>query len=819
MGTILLFSALIRVAAMGLSVWHLYRHRRWQILVMVALTGLMAARQGLTLAEAPVAWWGGPWHTELPGLLVSFLVLGAVAAYMRILQEDGHQYLYWNRIPRETGFVFADLAPDHTIHRVTDNLSGLVGYEPTEVTERNFTELLSSQEHGQGEGLPRPTDLSDPERGSRMDLTLRARDGRDVPIRAFIRFQHNPFHGRRHFSVILADRREEVQSRKLQETVADLAREAEDIIANEGWGLVHIAEQAAEALEVNRVGIWWFSPDHCHLRCTEHYNRITGHHTAGELLDQTPYPTYFQALEEHRVLAVADPWTDPRTAELAPGYLAEQGITALLGVPILSEGRSAGVVCFEHTGGQRTWNEAEAAFAGSIADLVALSRTAGRHRERAERLAHQAHLDPLTGLVNWQLLQERLHEEVVREGQKADPRLALLYIDLDQFRYINDTQGHEVGDGLLTAVAKEIIAVQPGDAVLGRVGGDEFVLAVHEADPELVRGLAARVQDGLARTALDGGPQVTLSASIGVALMGPDTRSAGDLLAGADLACNQAKEAGRNRIAFYQPDSPANTLMSERLSTFQRIRRALDRDGFQLVYQPIRGLSGYPGDLHEVLLRLQDEEGALGPGQFLPVAERFSLMGEIDRWVVEQAVARLAQWRRERPELTFSINLSARAFGDQELFDQIRDWIRIHNLAPEALVFEITETEAIANLAQAKAMIWTLRELGCRFALDDFGSGFASFAYLRELPVDLVKIDGHFIRDLPHSSLDHAIVRALVDIADNLGKEVVAEFVENSQTLAQLTAMGVHYAQGFHLGHPVDTPLPVLTPSRTADAP
>jgi len=304
-----------------------------------------------------------------------------------------------------------------------------------------------------------------------------------------------------------------------------------------------------------------------------------------------------------------------------------------------------------------------------------------------------------------------------------------------------------------------------------------------------------------------------------VALMDRDTRSAGDLLAGADLACNQAKEAGRNRIAFYQPGSPANRLMSERLATFQRIRRALDEDRFQLVYQPIRGLGGESGDFHEVLLRLKDETGPLGPEQFLPVAERFSLMGEIDRWVVEQAVARLARWRRDRPGLTFSINLSARAFGDGELFDQIRDRILAYGLAPEALVFEITETEAIANLAQAKAMIWTLKELGCRFALDDFGTGFASFAYLRELPVDLVKIDGHFIRDLPNSSLDHTIVRALVDIADNLGKAVVAEFVENGQTLAQLSAMGVDYAQGFHLGHPADTPLPVLTPSRTAGSP
>ena len=702
MGTILLLSALVRVAAMALSLGYLYRHRRWQILILTTLTGLMATRQGLTLSQGGFGWLGGPWITELPGLLVSFLVLGVVVVYNRILQEDRHQ---------------------------------------------------------------------------------------------------------------------QEQARSLQESVADLAREAEEIIAHEGWGLVHIAERATEALEVDRMGIWWFSPDRQHLRCTEHYDRINGRHTAGEMLDKARHGAYFQALEQNRVLAVTDPTHDPRTAELRP-YLQENGITALLNAPILFEGHTAGMVCFEHTSGRRHWNDAEGAFAGSIADLVALARTAGRHRERAERLAHQAYMDPLTGLVNWQFLQERLQEEVDRERRNAEPALALLYIDLDQFRYINDTQGHEAGDRMLAAVAKEIIAVQPPEAVLGRVGGDEFVLAVHEADPAQVEALAASIRDGLARMGKDGeAHRFTLSASIGAALLDAETRSAGDLLAGADLACNQAKEAGRNQIAFYQPGSEANELMSERLAMFQRIRRALDEDRFRLVYQPIRGLKGHVGDFHEVLLRMEEDGHLLSPGAFLPAAERFSLMGEIDRWVVEQAMAQLARWRQERPEMVFSINLSARAFGDQALFDQIRSWIETYQLVPEALVFEITETEAIANLAQAKAMIWTLKELGCRFSLDDFGSGFASFAYLRELPVDLVKIDGHFIRDLPNSSLDHAIVRALVDIADNLGKEVVAEFVENSQTLARLSALGVGYAQGFYLGHPAEHPLPMLRRSRTADEP
>ncbi|HKJ87782.1 MAG TPA: bifunctional diguanylate cyclase/phosphodiesterase, partial [Gammaproteobacteria bacterium] len=360
-------------------------------------------------------------------------------------------------------------------------------------------------------------------------------------------------------------------------------------------------------------------------------------------------------------------------------------------------------------------------------------------------------------------------------------------------------------------VAKELIAAQPTDALLGRVGGDEFVLAAPGLEAGEAWSLGETIRTRLTHSGFRvDGRSMTLSVSIGIAPLEDGTSSAGDLLARADLACSQAKEEGRNRVSLYKPGEAVGQLMSERLEMFHRLRHALDQDRFRLVYQPIRGLDGETGDFHEVLLRMEENGELLPPGEFLPTAERFSLMGDIDRWVVRQALAELAARRQQRPGLTFSINLSARAFGDQPLFDEIREQIQHWGLDPAAVVFEITETEAIANMAAAKSMIWTLREMGCRFSLDDFGSGFASFAYLRELPVDLVKIDGHFIRELAGSTLDLAIVRALVDIAHTLGKEVVAEFVENGQTLSLLTDMGVHYGQGFYFGRPGEEPAPVL---------
>ncbi|MFA9459803.1 putative bifunctional diguanylate cyclase/phosphodiesterase [Thiohalorhabdus sp. Cl-TMA] len=809
MGTLLLFSITTRLIGVALALWLLLRDRRLPFLLLAGLTTLMAARQTFTLLHTDVPWRGGPWETEVPGLLVSFLVLGVVLASMRLLREDNRQFSFWDNVSREAGFAFAHLDPHQTLRRISSNIRELLGHSPEDLEGLSFRTLTAPESPLRA--LPARHEAPALNQGLRREAILRGPDGQRIPVHVFVRFLDNPLHGCRGYSLVIADRRQEVQARDLQETISSLAREAEELIANEGWGLVHIAEHAARALSLERITIWWFSPDHQFLRCAENFHRTEGRHTAGEVLNVAETPLYLDALRASRVLVVENPGSHPHISELRDTYIARHGITALLNAPILIEGRMTGVVCFEHTGEPRTWNESEIAFAGSIADLVALARTAGHHRQRAEHLAHQAYLDPLTGLMNWQHLQRRLQEEVDREAERAEACLALLYIDLDQFRYINDTLGHETGDHLLAEVAKELIAHQPADSLLGRVGGDEFVLAVPQMEPEAARTLGETIRQRLAHFGFDVGDRdITLSASIGIAPLEGAPATAGDLLARADLACSQAKEEGRNRVTLYAPGETAEQIMSERLETFHRIRNALNRDRFRLLYQPIRGLGGETGDFHEALLRMEDGDDLLPPGAFLPTAERFSLMGEIDRWVVRNALAELAVLRRQRPGLTFSVNLSARAFNDQPLFDEIRAQIHHWALDPASVVFEITETEAIANIEAAKTMIWTLKEMGCRFSLDDFGSGFASFAYLRELPVDLVKIDGRFIRELAGSTLDHAIVRALVDIADTLGKEVVAEFVENGQTLALLRDMGVHYGQGYYLGRPAEEPAPVL---------
>lgn len=806
MGMILLLSVAIRLVACGLTLAHFARTGHWSILFFSAMTALMATRQLLSYTSLDVPLRGGPWVSELPGLAVSLLVLAAVMLFARSLSHQRDYFCFSSDAPSETGYAMLNVSLDGEVLSATANVRSLLGSGATNLPGCAFADLFTGD-------FPQDrydNALVEARRAgsARFDAELTTGGGAARPVRVYVRPQPSLLLRRfSHYTAVLVDLRPQQEAQELQEAIADLARDAEDIIANEGWGLMHIAESAAQALDVRRVNVWWFSPDQRYLRCAEDYDAATGRHLAGTVLDLARFPDYATAVEEARVVEVRDAQGDPRTADLSEAYLHQRNIGALLDAPIRIEGKVAGVLCLEHVGEPRDWSDMEVAFAGSLADLVALARTAALHRAREEQLHRQSYLDPLTGLFNWQYLQDQLESDVAARQTTDGDSLALLYIDVDQFRYINDALGHVTGDRLLVEVTQELAEAQPAGSLLGRVGGDELVLILREVDSPTAAAEAERIRAHLSdhpfRT---DGQTFTVSVSIGLAELDTDTASAGELLAHADLACNMAKEAGRNQVAVYRPEEAPQQVLSDRLDMFNRVRAALNNDRFQLVYQPIRGLLENGEDFQEVLLRMREDGELLSPAQFMPTAERFGLMGEIDRWVVREALTHLAEWRRERPGLALSINLSARAFSDPALFDEVRGLLDALELDPAAVVFEITETEAIANLAEAQQLIWRLKELGCRFALDDFGSGFASFTYLRDLPTDLVKIDGKFVRELAHSTLDRAIVHALVDIAHTLGKQVVAEFVESGKTLAALRMMGVEYAQGFYLGRPAITP-------------
>lgn len=305
------------------------------------------------------------------------------------------------------------------------------------------------------------------------------------------------------------------------------------------------------------------------------------------------------------------------------------------------------------------------------------------------------------------------------------------------------------------------------------------------------------------------GERVDIGCSIGVAAIEADATSAEEALSHADLACHLAKRNGRNQVYAYRPSDAENfTAMSIDMGMSRRIRDAIERDRFALACQPIVDTRTREVEAYEVLIRLLDEsDQIIMPSGFLPAAERFGLATDIDRWVIANAIEALARQHRDAPTLRYSINLSGQTLNHPQVCDLVQEKLRETGLDPAALIFEVTETVAIADIVVAQAFLSRLRQLGCSTALDDFGSGMSSFAYLRDLPVDFVKIDGRFVRNLAGSEVDQAMVKAMSDIVHALGKRTIAEFVEDEASFRLLAEFGVDYGQGYHLGRP-DVTLP-----------
>jgi diguanylate cyclase (GGDEF)-like protein/PAS domain S-box-containing protein len=428
-----------------------------------------------------------------------------------------------------------------------------------------------------------------------------------------------------------------------------------------------------------------------------------------------------------------------------------------------------------------------------------------QQRQLTELLSYQASHDALTELFNRREF-ERHVERTLAHMAAGGPRCALLYIDLDQFKLINDTSGHAAGDQLLAQLAQVMREQLRGGDVLARLGGDEFgVLASDVQDENGARLVAERL-----RQRIDGYTFVWeqasygISASIGGVLLDP-TSSLKELLAQADTACYMAKEAGRNRVHFFSASDDATAQRRSEMEWAHRLRWALDAGRFRLYYQEVHPLTELAGGARlELLLRLVDEDDRIvPPGAFIPAAERYGLMPAIDRWVVETALANLDRLHPEGRGLRMvAINLSGGTIEDESFIEHILALIRKHDVDPRRLCFEITETLAVRNLAQVSRFMGELRKVGCRISLDDFGVGMSSFGYLKNLPVDMIKIDGSFVQDLTSDPMSHAIVRAVTDIGHQRGMQVVAEWVDSEAIIQALAALGVDHAQGFALHRP-----------------
>jgi diguanylate cyclase (GGDEF)-like protein/PAS domain S-box-containing protein len=438
-------------------------------------------------------------------------------------------------------------------------------------------------------------------------------------------------------------------------------------------------------------------------------------------------------------------------------------------------------------------------FLSQIEDITA--------RRRYElQLQHMADHDSLTGLLNRRAYERRLEEHLLR-GERYGHEGAVLVIDLDDFKEVNDTLGHSAGDELIVRVAGALGARLRESDTLARLGGDEFAILT----PSGGRIEAERLANALLQTVRreraargPGGRARPITASIGVApLASAVGLSAEEALINADLAMYDAKEAGRDRSETYGGPNRGQARIEARLEWVERIRAALDENRLVLHAQPVVETATGLATQHELLVRMVDSHGDLiQPGSFLPIAERFGLIREIDRWVMTRAIRTLGEHRAAGRYPIVEINISGHSLGDPELAEHIGRELRLAGVDATQLIFEVTETTAIDNIAAARSFAEQLGELGCRFALDDFGAGFGSFYYLKHLPFDFIKIDGEFVRNCTADATDRLVIGAVVELARGMGKRTIAEFVGDEKTLLTLRELGVDYAQGFHLGRP-----------------
>lgn len=425
-----------------------------------------------------------------------------------------------------------------------------------------------------------------------------------------------------------------------------------------------------------------------------------------------------------------------------------------------------------------------------------------RERQTAEQLIYLAERDSLTGLFN----RRRLHDELTRLLAIADrhhARCALIFFDLDEFKYVNDTFGHRAGDAMLIRIAGEVGALVRRNETLSRLGGDEFALLMPDATEKEAEALAERVVRAISKIPFRvEGQNFRLTTSLGIALYPEHAATTEDLIAHADTAMYQAKESGKNTWRVYRTDLDTSREMMTRLSWNDRIGSALEKNLLRLHHQGVyHAASGKLAHL-EVLVRMvdeQDHERLIMPGHFIHHAEKSGQILALDRWVIRESIALLAK-SASIPSL--AVNISGRSFDEPTLPHYIAEQLKLFRVEPRRLLIELTETSAVSDLQDAERFIEALQKTGCITCLDDFGTGFSSFAYLKHLKADVLKIDGLFIRDLPNDRDNQVFVKSIVDVARGLGKTTVAEFVENAETLEMLKRMGIDMVQGYHLDKP-----------------
>ena len=449
---------------------------------------------------------------------------------------------------------------------------------------------------------------------------------------------------------------------------------------------------------------------------------------------------------------------------------------------------------------------------GRAFGMIVVFHDISQMRAMAQQLLWQASHDALTGLVNRREFERRL-SDLIDTARAEGREHALAFMDLDNFKAVNDTCGHSAGDELLRQLTSVMLSRMRGSDTLARLGGDEFGALLEACPPEQAQRIANAMRETV-REFRFVWEDKTFGVGVSIGLV-PITADSGDInrvLSLADACCYEAKNKGRDRVQIYRPEASDATGKHGELQVVSQINQAFELGRFRLYRQRILPLAPWTGQQpnYEVLVRMVDKSGAIvSPTDFMAAAERYNLLTSIERWVISSLIEYLhTQWTTgAMPHDTaerayYSVNLSGVSINDKSLLDFLRNLLTRYQLPPGLLCFEITETTAISNLNTAAELMHDLKGMGCRFALDDFGTGMSSFAYLKYLPVDVLKIAGMFVTDMASDPMDYAIVDAINRIGHILGMQTVAESVEDAETLAKITELKIDYAQGYFISQP-----------------
>ncbi len=506
-------------------------------------------------------------------------------------------------------------------------------------------------------------------------------------------------------------------------------------------------------------------------------------------LDKYLITTLFPKLEGQRIPAIFEV---PSVA--GSDAIEEQGYQAML-CPLLDRaGNLEGVIAQLGRVGKEAFEDSHVRFMS--------------HIMRKVQYVIEQSFDAMTGLMNRAGFEAQLHEST-KTLQGSEESHQIIYFDLDNLQLVNDTFGREAGDEVIARFSQMLEDVLPKNAVATRLTGDDFAILLTHSTLDEALDLTSFVRKGSDKLRyLQGDKSLQVTVSIGIAEFGSKIKDEGDALTAARIACDTAKDHGRDRIEVYDQDNQSIIRRYDDMHLVSQIQQTLDSDGFVLLAQPIVSLKGKDeSNRFEVLLRMRDSKGnRVTSSAFFSAAERYQLMPQIDRWVVSAVLARLGEHAAYLKESNtiFAINLSGQSLGDDEILNFIEEEIKSSGVPASSLCFEVTESAAVSNSVKAQSFINALRKRGCTFALDDFGAGLSSFAYLKNFKVDTLKIDGSFIRDITKNRISESMVAAITQVATVMELETVAEYVENKKTKTLITKLGVDFAQGHAVGKPAN---------------